>query len=37
MILRSKQPIDPQRPVTSALAYGMFARAQTMYLLAVGY
>lgn len=36
MILRSKQPIDPQRPVTSALAYGMFARAQTMYLLAVG-
>lgn len=36
MILRSKQPIDPQRPITSALAYGMFARAQTMYLLVVG-
>ena len=36
MILRSKRPTDPGAPATSALAYGMFARAQSVYLLVVG-
>ena len=35
-ILRSKRSIDSQRPVTSALAYGMFARAQSIFLLVTG-
>jgi uncharacterized membrane protein len=35
-ITRSKQPSDPQAPATSALAYGMFAHAQSIYLLATG-
>ena len=35
-ILRSKKPLDSERPVTSALAYGMFARAQTLYLFCIG-
>ncbi|MDY3982122.1 DUF1648 domain-containing protein [Paraeggerthella sp. LCP19S3_G8] len=34
-ILRSKKPSDPGAPATSALAYGMFARAQSI-LLVVG-
>ena len=36
MILRSKRPIDPAAPATSALAYGEFARAQSIGLLAGG-
>ena len=36
MILRSRRPSDPDAPATSALAYGMFARAQSIYLLVVG-
>ena len=36
MILRSKRPTDPGAPATSSLAYGMFARAQSVYLLVVG-
>lgn len=36
MILRSKRPSDPGAPATSALAYGMFARAQSVYLLVMG-
>lgn len=35
-ILRSKRPIDSNRPVTSALAYGLFARAQSIFLLVTG-
>lgn len=35
-IMRSKRPIDPARPATSALAYGVFARAQSVFLLVVG-
>lgn len=35
-ILRSKRPTSPGAPVTSALAYGLFARAQSIYLLATG-
>lgn len=35
-ILRSKRSIDSQRPVTSALAYGLFARAQSIFLLVTG-
>lgn len=36
MILRSKRPADPSAPATSALAYGLFARAQSVLLLATG-
>ena len=36
MILRSKRPIDPAAPATSALAYGEFARAQSIGLLVGG-
>lgn len=35
-ILRSKRPVDPGAPATSALAYGLFARAQSVFLLATG-
>ncbi len=35
-ILRSKRPVDPDAPATSALAYGLFARAQSIFMLAVG-
>ncbi|WP_244902506.1 DUF1648 domain-containing protein [Raoultibacter timonensis] len=35
-ILRSKRLSDPNAPATSALAYGMFARAQSIFLLAMG-
>ena len=36
MILRSKRPTDPAAPATSALAYGLFARAQSVFLLVTG-
>lgn len=36
MMIRSKRPTDPSAPVTSALAYGMFARAQSIFLLVTG-
>lgn len=36
MICRSKKPIDPAAPASSALAYGSFARAQSIILLAGG-
>ena len=36
MMVRSKRPTDPGAPVTSALAYGMFARAQSIFLLVTG-
>lgn len=35
-MLRSKKPADPKAPATSALAYGMFARAQSVFLLVSG-
>lgn len=35
-ILRSKKPSSPSAPATSALAYGMFARAQSILLVAGG-
>lgn len=35
-ILRSKRPEDPGAPATSALAYGLFARAQSVFLLVTG-
>lgn len=35
-MLRSKKPSDPKAPATSALAYGMFARAQSIFLLVTG-
>lgn len=35
-ILRSKRPIDPASPTTSALAYGRFARAQSIVILVGG-
>lgn len=35
-IARSKRPTDLGAPVTSAFAYGMFARAQSIFLLATG-
>lgn len=35
-ILRSKRPTDIGAPATSAYAYGMFARAQSIFLLATG-
>lgn len=36
MILRSKRPSNPKSPATSAVAYGLFARAQSIFLLAIG-
>ena len=36
MMLRSKRPTDPAAPATSALAYGLFARAQSVFLLIIG-
>ena len=36
MILRSKRPVDPAAPVTSALAYGEYARAQSIVLFVGG-
>lgn len=36
MILRSKRPSNPKSPATSAVAYGLFARAQSVFLLATG-
>lgn len=36
MIVHSKRPTDPGAPATSALAYGMFARAQSVFLLVTG-
>ncbi len=35
-IMRSKRPTDPGAPATSALAYGMFARAQSIILVTTG-
>lgn len=35
-IARSKRPTDPGAPATSALAYGMFARAQSIMLVVSG-
>ena len=35
-ILRSKRPTDLGAPATSAYAYGMFARAQSIFLLVTG-
>lgn len=36
MILRSKRHADPNAPATSALAYGLFARAESAFLLVAG-
>lgn len=35
-MMRSKRPANPSAPVTSALAYGLFVRAQSIFLLATG-
>jgi uncharacterized membrane protein len=35
-IIRSKRPVDPEAPATSALAYGQFARAQSIAMLVGG-
>ncbi len=35
-ILRSRRPASPEHPVASAIAYGMFARAQSATLLVTG-
>ncbi len=35
-ILRSRRPSSPEHPVASAIAYGMFARAQSVTLLVSG-
>lgn len=36
MMLRSKRPSSPESPAASAIAYGMFARAQSVALLVTG-
>ena len=36
MIIHSKRAANPEAPATSALAYGMFARANSAFLLAIG-
>ncbi|MEG0477301.1 MAG: DUF1648 domain-containing protein [Raoultibacter sp.] len=36
MMLRSKKAVDPEAPASTALAYGLFARAQSIFLLATG-
>ncbi len=35
-IIHSKRPVDPEAPATSALAYGQFARAQSIVMLVGG-
>lgn len=35
-MLRSRRPVSPEHPVASAIAYGMFARAQSAALLVTG-
>ena len=35
-ILRSKRPVDPAAPATSALSFGLFARAQSVFVLVAG-
>jgi len=35
-IMRSKKPTEPGSPVTSAYAYGLFVRAQSAFLVALG-
>lgn len=35
-VVRSKKPIDPEAPASSALAYGRFARAQSIFMLVGG-
>lgn len=35
-MLRSRRPVAPESPTASALAYGMFARAQSLTLLVTG-
>ena len=35
-ILNSKRPVDPEAPATSALAYGQYARAQSIVMLVGG-
>ncbi|MEG2200932.1 MAG: DUF1648 domain-containing protein [Raoultibacter sp.] len=35
-MLRSKKAVDPEAPASTALAYGLFARAQSIFLLAAG-
>lgn len=36
MMIYAKHPTDPGAPATSALAYGLFARAQSVFMLATG-
>lgn len=36
MVLRSKKGLEPGRPASSSWAYGMFAHAQTAFLLVMG-
>jgi uncharacterized membrane protein len=35
-ITRSKRPVDPSAPATSAYAYGLFAHAQSVFLVVFG-
>lgn len=36
IIIHAKRPTDPSAPATSSLAYALYLRAQTIFLLAVG-
>ena len=36
IMMRSKRPTDPGAPATSALAYGLFVRAESVFLLVTG-
>lgn len=36
VLLRSRRPMDPERPASSAYAYGVYARAWSVYLVVVG-
>ncbi|KFJ00954.1 DUF1648 domain-containing protein [Bifidobacterium stellenboschense] len=36
VLLRSRRPVDPERPASSAYAYGVYARAWSVYLVVVG-
>lgn len=36
MMLRSRRPLAPESPAASAIAYGVFARAQSVALLVTG-
>lgn len=36
VLLRSRRPADPERPASSAYAYGVYARAWSVYLVVVG-